>query len=290
MRRAGLGLVGLVVLVACSFDGTGQTAAGGSGAGVGTTTGTSGDATSGGSGTSGGPGVTTGGVGMSGTSGALDETTGAGSTETATTLPPVTTIGESTTSDETTTTAADPSTTTGDPSTTTGGDNACPGPIVKILEKVADAELEWPMGTEQSMLGEGTIATSAIPEAGTVEFTVDIPCVDEFAVWARVYDGDPGVHDFGDPDSYYVRVDGGSEITWFYGCQTWEASQEWGWYRTRGANGGTCGEAVDWTLPLGPGAHTIRFRNRESQTNEGIRAAIARIFVTNDPSYVPTLE
>jgi hypothetical protein len=285
MRRAALSLL----VAACSFDATGQTGASGGGAGVGMTTGTGAVTTTGEPGTSGGSGATSGGVGMSGTTAAIDPTTGADSSTgpATTTPPPVTTGGETTTSDETTM-APDPSTTTGTGDETTSGGDGCPGPV-KILELVADADLDFPMEFEVSGSGEGTIATSGYSDVGTVEFTVDIPCAGEYAVWARVYDGNPGVHDYADPDSYYVRVDGGAEFTWFYGCQTEDANQAWNWLRTRGV-GDDCGDFDDWTLPLAPGPHVIRFRNRESQTNGGTRAAIARILVTDDPGYVPTVE
>lgn len=285
----------LALLAACSFDGSGQGEGGPTDPPAGTTGGSSGVMTAADS--SGGPEVTTGGGGMSGTSGSPGETTAdpvTGPDETTgpvMTLPPDVTTGdgETTTGDGTTTT--DPSTTTGmTTDSTTGGNNPCPGPIVKILRKVEDADIEWPMVEEMSGQGEGRIASSPTAEFGTVEFSVDIPCVDNFAVWGRVYDGDPGIHQSYDPDSYYVKVDGGPEIEWFYGCQTEGDPAGWAWQRTRGVNGDTCGDQYDWTLPLGPGTHYIKFRNKESQTGGGTRAAIARIFVTNDPAYVPSAE
>lgn len=289
-RRPASWLLSWLCLGACSFDGSGQgeQAAGGPSADGSSS---SGGGASGGSGgaesSTGGPGVTTGGVGVSGSTGALEATTGGSeSTGPASTLPPVTT-GATTTGDEAT---GDPGTTTTEPmttdGTTTGAPAVCPGPIVQVYALVEDAEVEFPMVEEMSSMGEGQIASSGVPELGAVEFAVDIPCQGDFRVWGRVFDGDPGVHQFNDPDSYYARVDGGPEIEWFYGCQTEQDPKPWAWHRVRGVDGNSCGDQFEWTLPLAPGTHYFRFRNKEGQ-NGSVRAAIARILVTNDFALVP---
>lgn len=204
--------------------------------------------------------ATTGTTGATGTTDAGDASTG--------------TTGDATTSDPGTDTNA------------TTGDTACPALDVQLLVLVEGSVVEPPMVTEESQLGEGVIAYSPVAEAGTVEFTVDLPCAGEYTVWGRVHDELPGTLE-GNPDSYYARVDGGPEITWVYGCQTTDAEPGWTWQRIQAASGPLCDESVDWVSPLGPGPHAIRLRNRESARGFTTSASVARILVTNDPGFVP---
>ncbi len=241
--------------------------------------GTTGD--SGGSTGPGGPTTGGGGVSMSGTSGGLDpstsgETTGSGAM----------TVPDPTTGDGTTT-APDP-TVPDPPPDLPPPDPSCLGPVPPLLVLVEDADLEFPMIEETSMSGEGKIATSSIPEAGTVEFAFNVPCAGDWLVWARVYDGYKGEQQY-EPDSFYARVSGGDDFTWRYGCQTAGDPQSWTWKRVRQMTGDQCDETVEWTLPLPVGTHYIRLRNRESENN-GVRAAVARVLLTNDPNLVPTFQ
>jgi len=287
---------GVVVLVlACSFDATGvDTAAPTStatpDASEGSTSAAPTTSTSTSTGTS-TPGTTDGG-GMTEAVEATSDpvTTGPdpATTEPLTTGPMETTAPETTdgtttglTTDGTTTDA----TTTGVPETT--GPPACDEMFFKEVLLVADAVVTAPMEEIVSGKGEGTVAFSKVAQAGTVEFTVDVPCDGEYAVWGRVQDSNPGLVD-ADPDSYYVRVDGGGEGGWFYGCQTDGLMSGYHWLRVTTAAQPVCGGGV-WSPQLAAGSHTFRLRNREPEAFDFDVAAVARLLITNDMTYVPKL-
>lgn len=193
------------------------------------------------------------------------------------------TSGDGTSGDGGGTTADDGQTSdTGDPS----------GPCqetVRELVLVEGATVTPPMQTAVSEMGEGTVAFSEVAEQGTVAFLADLPCSDTYHVWGRVNDFNPGTHDSGDPDSYYVTVDTGQELTWFYGCGTTDSPQ-WTWQPVHdGELGADCDAGTILEVDLDAGVHTIVVRNREEAWFDSF-AAIARILVTNDPDYVPTNE
>jgi hypothetical protein len=173
---------------------------------------------------------------------------------------------------------------TGDPT----GSGPCQQTVTELV-LVESSTVTPPMETAVSEMGEGTIAFSEVAEQGTVVFLVDLPCADTYYVWGRVNDFNPGTHGSGDPDSYYVTVDTGQEMTWFYGCGTFESPQ-WTWQPVHdGELGADCEAGIDLEADLDAGVHTIVVRNREDAWFENF-AAIARILVTNDPDHVPTNE
>lgn len=286
MRAASLApcLVGTLAL-ACGFDSTGV----GDGKGVPPVTTVAPGSTSVAEETGSGgesEGLTSGGVSVSGTTGGVGSTDGTtGSGMVTLTTDPGATTGDGTTS---TTTTLDPDTTLPDPSTTMAPDPSCLGPMAPLMVLAQDASIEFPMVYEQSQMGEGTICSSGIPELGLAEFEFDVPCLDDWAVWARVYDAWDGTHDMGDPDTYHVRVSGGDEFVWYYGCQTFGAPDDWGWRRVRVLSGNDCNTFTEWTPQLGPGPQVVRLRNRESERGNGVRAAVARVILSNDPNFVPT--
>jgi hypothetical protein len=174
--------------------------------------------------------------------------------------------------------------------TSNTGDSSgpCQG-FVSELVLVEDSTVTPPMQTAVSDMGEGTVAFSEVAEQGTVVFLVDLPCSDTYYVWGRVNDFNPGTHESGDPDSYYLTVDTGQELTWFYGCGTAELPQ-WTWQPVHdGEFGADCDASVILEIDLDAGVHTIVVRNREDAWFDNF-AAIARILVTNDYDYVPTNE
>jgi hypothetical protein len=270
----------LTLASACTFNGTGLGEEEGGLPPVTTVPGTTGDA-----GASTGPGgpTTSGGMSMSGTSGALDPTTGG---ETTTGPGPMT--GPDPTTGDGATTGPDP-TVPDPPPDLPPPDPNCLGPLPPLLVLVEDAEIEFPMIEEMSGSGEGRIASSGVIELGNVEFAFNVPCADDYMVWARVYDGYKGEQQF-EPDSFYAKVSGGDDFTWRYGCQSASDTESWTWKRVRQMTGDGCDETVEWTLPLAPGTHSIRLRNREGQTGNGVRAAVARVLLTNDPNLVPTFQ
>ncbi len=190
------------------------------------------------------------------------------------------------------TTEPDPvvTSTTGDASSS--GDAESTGPadcnseFYKTVALVAGATVVPPMVSEMSEKGEGMVASSAVGGAGSVTFRLDVPCDGEYAVWGRVLDYYPGIHDY-DPDSFYVLGGADPEFTWFYGCQT-DDEPVYRWLRMRvRAEGGDCDDAENWTPTLTAGTQFITLRNRESINIYGEVAVIARLLVTNDMDYVP---
>lgn len=218
------------------------------------------------------------------TTGAVDPTTG---TSTTTAPDPTTTTDTTTTTttgDDTTTTGDD--TSTGEPDQTTGPD-PCETPT-KLVLQASDATVTAPMAKYVSNQGEGMVVYSTVENQGTADFAATLACPGELAVWARVLDLKPGING-NDPDSLFIRVDGGEERTWFYGCQTEDLDAGYNWLRLyTGVQGETCDKAVLLTPNLAAGAHNLVFRNREPMNNEQHVAAIARVLVTSDLAYVPT--
>jgi hypothetical protein len=145
------------------------------------------------------------------------------------------------------------------------------------------------METTMSNQGEGLVAYSSVEEEGTVLFTVSIPCSGTWYLWGRVFDANPGTGQ-SDPDSFYVSPNNGAELTWFYGCDTFE-KPPWLWAPVHdGVAGGSCDEVTRLEMTLPAGTHTFKFRNREGATFGGDTAAIARIALVNNPDYIPTGE
>lgn len=219
----------------------------------------------------------------------LDVTTGVVElTSTSTTTgAPGTTIG--TTSSDGSTSGVGQSTSseaTGPPSTT--GEASCDQMVVKEILLVSDADVTAPMEKVMSNMGEGLVAISEVAQLGTVTFIVEVTCEGTYALWGRVYDQQPGIHN-DDPDSYYIQIDDGPESIWFYGCQTVEASSDYTWQRLKsGELGGSCDDAITVTPTLTVGVHSIRLRNREAMVRSSV-AAIARIVITTDLLYAPML-
>ncbi len=222
----------------------------------------------------------------------------AGSTSTATTTGAAATTADSEhdtsttgspTPDTTTTTSETSETTAAETTTaaTTGDlDDTCGAAYVQIPALVEDAKIEFPMISKLSQTGEGEIATSAIPELGTVDFTVELSCAASYTIWARVFDNIPGSQ-FNDPDAFYARADDSEEVPWSYGCDTAGRDPGWSWQRIRSTP--SCDSATDWTPKLAAGTHHIVLRNREGAAQDN-QAAIARILVTSDPNYVPSTD
>ena len=146
--------------------------------------------------------------------------------------------------------------------------------------------------TDATLPGE-TYFASPVEEEGVVEFPWDAPCNDEYFLWARVWDDVGGAAIDNDPDSYYVTMDDGGESFWRYGCQTNPILPTPSWYWVRVQESLTCIDVDPVSYPIDNGSHVAIFRNREEGTHDdgdppGRIAAITRILVTNDPTYVPS--
>jgi hypothetical protein len=134
---------------------------------------------------------------------------------------------------------------------------------------------------------QGTYGYSTEADEGYVDFTVDIPCATDYAIWGVAWEESPGGQG-GDADSYWVSADGGDDAKWHYGCAN-DTNQNWTYSRFSDMPGNQCENiAIDYALSVGE--HTIRVRNREGAGNQNEAAAIARILVTNDLNYVPDID
>ena len=294
-----LGLLPLTL--ACSFDGTGvntegpassatSTGAATETTGAGPGTNTMGEPTTGGSATTstGGPGsevtgeplttepvVTATEPEMTGTT-AGTEMTGTTTQETGTTQAPDT----STSSD---TGDASSSSTTSD----TTGAPACDKDSFEEKLLVENAMVTPPMVTAMSQFDEGIFASSTVQDSGTVSFTFDLPCDGEVAVWGRVLDYYPTAYKDNDPDSFYVRMDGGDKTVWRYGCQTSGASPTYFWLPVKSIMAQQkCGSEKPQTFNLTAGVHTLHLDNREPAF-QNVVAAVARVIITTDLGYTP---
>jgi hypothetical protein len=86
-----------------------------------------------------------------------------------------------------------------------------------------------------------------------------------------------------------VSVDDPAAVTWYYGCQLQGVDEVWYWTKVDDNEYGSyCSQSEPFVPWLTGGSHTITLRNREPMTNDGRVAGIARLLITNDPSYVPS--
>lgn len=273
LRSWGSGALGLTILgFGCSFDGSG---AGGAFEESGTATEDADGSTTGVSGMDDGPPTTT------------PPTTGDDHSGTAD--PQMTTDPDSTTAPA----ADDSSTATSEPATTSSGDESTTG-----IDPCANTTEETIIWVEEAILGNGvnTQMSNALPgnpliaygrEAGTgtITFPFEVACPAEFRVYGLVWDDEAGANN--GADSFYVSADGGTEIVWSYGCQTWgNPDQNWSWLDVRAWNSPPCNvQGISYTLEAG--AHEITLRNRENAGWGDDIAAVAAIIVTSDPNTDP---
>jgi len=121
----------------------------------------------------------------------------------------------------------------------------------------------------------GQFVKTTSSNAGTDSWTFSVPSSGTYYVWGRVRAID-GVH-----DSFYVKMDSGSEDVYDCAQGTWSSS--WQWTKLNGRNGTTTPLTLNpRTFSLSAGSHTLTFRGREADT------WLDRVIVTNDGSFVPT--
>lgn len=118
------------------------------------------------------------------------------------------------------------------------------------------------------------IATS-VAETGTGVWTFSVSSAGNYVVWGRVKCPNSA------QDSFYVKMDSGSEDIYDAAEGTW--SPNWQWTVVNGR----AGTGVPLTLnprvfSLTAGTHALTFRGREKATG------LDRVIVTNDLSFVPT--
>jgi hypothetical protein len=129
-------------------------------------------------------------------------------------------------------------------------------------------------GTDARAYG-GEYVSSPTASSGSTTFTISVPVHYDYVVWARVKAVDD-TH-----DSFYVRVDGGTEDIFDAAQGTQGPNWQWSRVNGRGTQGvpGTINPRV---FPLSPGNHTVKIRARNVNT------PVDRIIVTSDMSFVPT--
>lgn len=162
-----------------------------------------------------------------------------------------------------------------------------PPPVTFEID-VTQALLAPPMqlGADAS---EGPYAYSESADEGRASFEFQVPCQAEFRAWARVYDPGVGANalDPG-PDSFFVSFDGESTTEWRYGCQMADAAAFGGAWSWEPVVENACFFASELRRTLSPGTHLLHLTNRESGDHSMNNvAAVARVVVTSDPSYVP---
>ncbi len=170
----------------------------------------------------------------------------------------------------------------------------CENPPLFVAEfDASDAILEPPMALGNNS-DEGRYAYSEVANQGRASFPFTVPCLDEYWVFARVYD--PGVGatglDAGEPDSFGVAFDDDVPAVWLYGCQTWDMELGgWLWAWLPVVSHAVCIED-SFRKTLGAGTHVFHLGNREAGNHQplggdyiGEVAAVSRVVITNDPNW-----
>jgi hypothetical protein len=163
-----------------------------------------------------------------------------------------------------------------------------PAPFVIELD-VTQALLAAPMqlGKDAS---EGTYAYSEVAGQGRASFELQVPCETEVLAWGRVYDPGVGVDglESSQPDSFLVAFDDDADTEWWYYCQMTDAALSggaWSWEQLM--DNSYC-ESAEFSRTLSPGTHLLHVTNLEPGSHAtGEIAAVARVVLTNDPTYVP---
>jgi hypothetical protein len=162
---------------------------------------------------------------------------------------------------------------TGTPPTAT----PTPTPTPLLMRREAESgSIVAPMQTDTDVQAfGGEYVVSDANQTGTVAYTVTITDPGNYIVWSRVRALDSS------HDSFYVRMDGGSEDVYDVAEGTW--GPNWQWTRVNGrAGSGIPGYVNPRIFNLSSGTHTLRFRERDSGTS------LDRVILTKDTAYVPT--
>lgn len=238
-------------------------------------------------------GSTAGSVGSADSRGTSESSDGGESS--SSTAPGTSEAQESTGAPESTTQPAtsDGTTTEPQPTSDDGHDpttdaDPCSAPPPFTLELGADeAVLSGTMAL--GVLFDGTTYVyGEIAEDGTATFDVELPCGDDYMVWAEVFDAEPGPLDLplytSDPgDALRVEI-GGVVTQWSYGCQ-WDVFDAWA--RLAVSTSPDCITNDKVVMSLVGGQHTLTIAALEGGEHTGglspgSVAAFARVFITND--------
>lgn len=178
----------------------------------------------------------------------------------------------STTTDETST-GPDDTSSSSDESTSTGGMD-CVG-MQKISRATNQAVLSEDWGLDDSLLGEGEIIKLSGGTEGQAIYNVDIPCDATWHIWVRM------LNYFGE-DSFHATVDGQPNPPAIVAADCGGGGMSWSWKRLNIHDNNCTVVDADWTQDWTAGAHAIAFSYRNNEAD-----SLGRIFLTNDPDYVP---
>jgi len=151
-----------------------------------------------------------------------------------------------------------------------------PGGSQVLLRIEAEAPvLTSPMASaDDSGAFGGKLARTMVADAGTGDWTFSVPSPGTYVVWCRVKSANAS------EDSFFVKMDGGTEDVYDTAEGTWSPS--WQWTRLNGRGGAGVPLTLNpRTFSLSAGSHTLEFRGRETNTR------VDRVIVTNDLSFVP---
>ena len=150
-----------------------------------------------------------------------------------------------------------------------------PGNIVLRLE-AEGGTLASPMQDGNDVKAfAGVFVSSSTPSEGTATYQITIPVHADYVVWCRVKAVD-NLH-----DSFFVRMDGGTEDIFDAAQGTWGPNWQWSRVNGRGSAG------VPLTInprvfPLSAGSHNLKIRERNANTK------LDRVIITSNMDYVPT--
>ncbi len=168
-----------------------------------------------------------------------------------------------------------------------GGD-ACLGEGAGVVLWAEDGTVVAPMELLIASLlpRNPAMARSYAAETGSISWSFALSCPATVQVHGLAWDSNPGVF-VDDPDSFFVTVDGRSEIQWTYGCGAADlpAGATWSWQVVGASSERNC-DLVPLELSLDAGTHTIRLRNRETGSGR-VYAGVAALVVTDDPTLDP---
>ncbi|WP_146157373.1 serine/threonine-protein kinase [Enhygromyxa salina] len=163
---------------------------------------------------------------------------------------------------------------------------------VTLTFPVADALIVEPMALHTSPGGD-TYAASTQANQGRLELHFELPSAGRYYLHGLVWEAQLG-GERGDPDSFFVYVDGGEEKLWHFGCQNQLNSEHvlvdnWAWQPVLHMANADSDCAIDpelaWDLDAGP--HRIVLRNREDATSPETAARVARVVITNQGGWRP---
>ena len=152
--------------------------------------------------------------------------------------------------------------------------NASAGSALRI--EAESPVLTAPMASAASSgaFGGQFIATS-VANAGTGSWAFSVPAAATYYVWGRVLSAND------QQDSFFVKMDSGSEDVYDTAQGTW--SPNWQWTRLNGRGSSGVPLSINpRSFSLSSGSHTLTFRGREAGTR------LDRILLTTDPLFVPT--